>query len=98
MGGVIACGGACFAWISTIAVTCCPNRPMPETVAVSSPPVIEMDHRVPVLVQHPDDSVAVAYRPQGTNTDKKRRCCRGDLNLWNFTGDLGHDLEWISSL
>ena len=85
MGGVIACGGACFAWISAIAVTCCPNRPTHEPVS-APPPTVQMEHRVPVLVEQPDDSVAVAYRPQETIRDKKRRCCRGDLNMLNFTG------------
>ena len=63
-----------------------------------------MDHRVPVLVQHPDDSVAGGVSASGNETQtKKRRCCRGDLNLWNFTGwflteiPLSHeDLEWIT--
>ena len=91
MGGVLACFAACFAGINTVALACCPDRPvrgLPDvSVAPVSPvsPVVE-EHRVPVLVQHPDSSVAVVYEPQSAQRNKKTRCCRGGLNLCDFTG------------
>ena len=95
MGGVLACFAICFAGISTVAIACCLNRPvrrLPESSVAPVSPVVE-EHRVPVLVQHPDDSNAVVYEPQSVKRGKKRRCCRGDLNLCkgdlnlcNFTG------------
>ena len=84
MGGVIACFAACFASVSPVALSCCPNEP--QTVLVSPVSPVEEEHRVPVLVEHPDSSVAVAYEPREAKRNKKRRCCRGDLNLCDITG------------
>ena len=73
MGGVIACFAACFASVSPVALSCCPNEP--QTVLVSPVSPVEEEHRVPVLVEHPDSSVAVAYEPREAKRNKKRRCC-----------------------